>query len=148
MSYRFVGTYEHTIDDKGRLSIPAKIREALTPQANRTLVITRGYDKGCLFVYPLDQWEIILEKLRALPTTQKKIRAFVRELTYNAAEVMLDKLGRVNIPQRLLDLADVKKTVIIGGAVERIEIWSTDKFETYKEESEISFEELAEDILL
>ena len=120
----FKGEYNHTIDEKGRLIIPAKFREELGSE----FVITRGLD-GCLFGYNNTEWEVFEGKLRALPTTNKDARAFQRYMLSGAASVEVDKQGRILIPQNLRTFAGLEKDVVLIGVAGRIEIWNKDIYE-------------------
>ncbi|SIT67873.1 MraZ protein [Edaphobacillus lindanitolerans] len=138
----FMGEYQHTVDSKGRIIIPAKFREHLEDG----FVVTRGLDQ-CLFAYPMDEWKRLEEKLKALPVTKKDARAFTRFFFSGATEVELDKQGRVNIPATLLGYAGLEKDCIVLGVSSRIEIWSKTAWEDYFEESEESFNEIAENMI-
>ncbi|GIN37631.1 MULTISPECIES: division/cell wall cluster transcriptional repressor MraZ [Heyndrickxia] len=138
----FMGEYQHNIDAKGRLIIPAKFRELL----GETFVITRGLDK-CLFGYPMDEWKQVEEKLKALPLTKKDARAFTRFFFSGASESEIDKQGRINIPSPLVSYAQLQKECIVLGVSNRIEIWSKDLWGDYFEESEESFTEIAENMI-
>lgn len=120
----FKGEYNHTIDEKGRLIIPAKFREEL----GNEFVVTRGLD-GCLFGYNNSEWQVFEEKLRALPLTNKDARAFQRFMLAGAASVEIDKQGRILLPQVLRSFAGLDKDVVLIGVAGRIEIWSKDKYE-------------------
>ena len=119
----FMGEYNHTIDAKGRLIIPAKFRELLGTE----FVLTRGLD-GCLFIYPVDEWKAFEQKLRALPLTNKNARTFSRFFVAGAAMCELDRQGRVLVPQTLRELAGLEKDVVLTGNLDRIEVWSKDKW--------------------
>lgn len=137
-----MGEFQHNIDAKGRIIIPAKLREDLGAK----FVITRGLD-GCVFGYPLDNWEKIQEKLKQLPLAKKEARAFTRFFYSAAAEAEIDKQGRINIPSTLVDYANLEKECLVLGVSDRIEIWSKAKWESVSSEIEESFEEIAEDML-
>ncbi|MEY8370791.1 division/cell wall cluster transcriptional repressor MraZ [Aerococcaceae bacterium 50-4] len=137
-----MGEFQHNIDAKGRIIIPAKLREDLGAK----FVITRGLD-GCVFGYPLDNWEKIQEKLKQLPLAKKEARAFTRFFYSAAAEAEIDKQGRINIPSTLVDYANLEKECLVLGVSDRIEIWSKAKWENVSSEIEESFEEIAEDML-
>ena len=109
-------------------------------------VITRGLD-GCVFGYPLENWEKIQEKLKQLPLAKKEARAFTRFFYSAAAEAEIDKQGRINIPSTLVDYANLEKECLVLGVSDRIEIWSKTKWESVSSEIEESFEEIAEDML-
>lgn len=137
-----MGEFQHNIDAKGRIIIPAKLREDLGAK----FVITRGLD-GCVFGYPLDNWEKIQEKLKQLPLAKKEARAFTRFFYSAAAEVEIDKQGRINVPSTLVDYANLEKECLVLGVSDRIEIWSKTRWESVSSEIEESFEEIAEDML-
>ena len=120
----FMGEYNHTIDAKGRLIVPSRFREIL----GDAFVVTKGLD-GCLFVYDNEEWKLFEEKLRALPITNKEARQFVRFFLAGAAEVEVDKQGRILIPNVLREFAGLAKDVALVGVGSRIEIWSRERFE-------------------
>ncbi|MEK5334051.1 MULTISPECIES: division/cell wall cluster transcriptional repressor MraZ [Bacillati] len=138
----FMGEYQHSVDAKGRLIVPAKFREAL----GETFVVTRGLD-NCLFGYPMDEWRKLEEKLKGLPMTKKDTRAFARFFFSGATEVEIDKQGRINIPSTLVQHAHLVKECVVLGVSNRIEIWAKDAWETYFTESEQSFNEIAENMI-
>ncbi|RWR08198.1 division/cell wall cluster transcriptional repressor MraZ [Siminovitchia fortis] len=138
----FMGEYQHNIDAKGRLIVPAKYREHL----GDSFVVTRGLDQ-CLFGYPMEEWKKIEEKLKALPLTKKDARAFTRFFFSGAVECELDKQGRVNLPASLLGYAKLEKECVILGVSSRFEIWSKDLWEDYSLASEESFAEIAENMI-
>ncbi len=120
----FMGEYNHTIDAKCRLIVPSRFREIL----GDAFVVTKGLD-GCLFVYDNEEWKLFEEKLRALPITNKEARQFVRFFLAGAAEVEVDKQGRILIPNVLREFAGLAKDVALVGVGSRIEIWSRERFE-------------------
>ena len=120
----FMGEYNHTIDAKGRLIVPSKFRETL----GDTFVVTKGLD-GCLFVYDNAEWNAFEEKLRSLPITNKEARQFARFFLAGAAEVEVDKQGRILVPNILREFAQINKEVVLIGVASRIEIWSKERFE-------------------
>ena len=120
----FMGEYNHTIDAKGRLIVPSRFREIL----GDAFVVAKGLD-GCLFVYDNEEWKLFEEKLRALPITNKEARQFVRFFLAGAAEVEVDKQGRILIPNVLREFAGLAKDVALVGVGSRIEIWSRERFE-------------------
>lgn len=135
----FLGEYQHNIDPKGRLIIPSKFRELLGEQ----FVLTKGLD-GCLFVYPMEGWNELEDKLKSLPLTQKDARAFARIFFSGASEGELDKQGRVLLPPNLRTYAHITKETMIIGVGTRFEIWDLDTWQQYNQESDKSFEQLAE----
>ena len=119
----FMGEYNHTIDAKGRLIIPARFRELLGEE----FILTKGLD-GCLSIYPMDAWEAFETKLRALPLTNKNARTFTRFFVAGATNCELDRQGRVLVPQPLREFAGLEKEVVLTGNLDRIEIWSKEKW--------------------
>ncbi|HJC15324.1 MAG TPA: division/cell wall cluster transcriptional repressor MraZ [Candidatus Fusicatenibacter intestinigallinarum] len=119
----FMGEYSHSIDAKGRLIIPSKFRE----QLGEEFVLTKGLD-GCLFVFPNDEWKSFEEKLRALPLTNKSARTFSRFFVAGATSCELDKQGRILVPATLREFAGLEKDVVLTGNINRIEIWSKEKW--------------------
>ena len=119
----FMGEYSHTIDAKGRLIIPSKFRELL----GEKFVLTKGLD-GCLFLFPMEEWEAFELKLRALPLTNKNARTFSRFFVAGAADCELDKQGRILVPQTLREFAGLDKDVVLTGNLNRIEVWSKEKW--------------------
>lgn len=136
-----MGEFSHTIDAKGRLIIPAKFRE----QLGGRVVITRGMD-GCLFGYPLTEWQHLEKQMRQLSLTKKNARAFVRFMYSAATECEFDKQGRVNIPATLREHADLSKKCVIVGVSERFEIWDEERWEKYTKATESNVDSIAEDL--
>ena len=137
----FMGEYNHTIDAKGRLIVPSKFRESL----GDVFVVTKGLD-GCLFVYDNEEWNVFEEKLKSLPLTNKDARTFVRFFLAGAAEVEVDKQGRILVPGVLREFAGLKKDVVLIGVASRIEIWDRERFDgaaVYEDMDEIA-EHMAE----
>jgi len=135
----FTGEYQHTIDEKGRLIMPARFREVL----GDVFMITKGLD-GCLFVYPRDEWKALEEKLKNLPFTNKDARAFARFFFSGATESEPDKQGRALISSNLREYAKINKDVVVIGVGTRIEIWAKENWEGYSTETGKNYEELAE----
>ncbi|MCO7126289.1 division/cell wall cluster transcriptional repressor MraZ [Sporolactobacillus shoreicorticis] len=138
----FMGEFNHSIDIKGRLIIPSKFRDEL----GDTFVITRGLDQ-CLFVYPMNEWHRIEEKLKALPFTKKDARAFTRFFFSGASECVLDKQGRVSISNGLRDYAKLMKDCVVIGVSTRLEIWDQEMWKQYFAQSEESFNDISESLL-
>ncbi|AYO30346.1 transcriptional regulator MraZ [Biomaibacter acetigenes] len=135
----FMGQFQHSLDPKGRLIIPAKFRELL----GDTFILTKGLDR-CLFVYPKDEWAVLEQKLKSLPFTQKDARAFIRFFFSGAVEIEMDKQGRILIPPQLREHARIDRDLVIIGVSNRAEIWSAEEWETYNREASASYEEIAE----
>lgn len=120
----FMSEYSHTVDAKGRLIIPSKFRD----QLGEEFVVSKGMD-GCLFVYANDDWNAFEEKLTALPLINKEARSFARFFLAGAAQVELDKQGRILLPSNLREFANLEKDVVLVGVGSRIEIWSKENWE-------------------
>ncbi|KZL94168.1 division/cell wall cluster transcriptional repressor MraZ [Clostridium magnum] len=134
----FIGEYEHALDSKNRIIVPSKFREEL----GNKFILTKGLD-GCLYAYPLNEWQSLEEKLKKLPLTNKNARAFVRFFFSGANEMELDKQSRTLIPQSLLEYAAIKKEIVSIGVSNRVEIWSKENWEEYNN-SNIDFDDIAE----
>lgn len=140
--FMFMGEYQHSVDDKGRLIVPAKFRE----QLGATFIATRGLD-NCLFIYPESEWKILEQKLKSLPLMKSDARAFTRFFFSGATECELDKQGRINLPQHLREYAKLEKDCVVLGVTNRVEVWSKSLWEGYYEQSEQAFNEIAEKLV-
>ncbi len=134
----FRGRYEHSIDSKGRLSVPSRFRETLNERYDSRLVVTT-YDRF-LIVYPFAEWQVLEERAAGLPTFKKDTMAFLRFFYSSATDCAIDRLGRVLIAQALRDYARLEKDVLLVGAFKHIEIWSKALWE--KAEAEASQEDI------
>lgn len=137
----FIGEYNHNLDDKGRLAIPAKFRTILKKGA----VVTKGLD-NCLFLYSKEQFEIIAKKFASLPVSQSKARAFARHMLAGAMDVDFDTQGRINLPEYLRIFSGLKKSVIIAGLYDRLEIWDEKSWNNYKSIAEKNSNAIAEEL--
>lgn len=137
----FLGEYHHTLDEKGRLAVPVKFRADLSKGA----VITRGLD-GSLFLFPMEEWGKLAERLSNLPLGKANSRAFARLMLAGAMDAELDKQGRVVIPEFLRTYAAIGKNVVIAGLYNRLEVWDEAKWNTYKTETEGEAAGLAEQL--
>ncbi|MBE6122801.1 MAG: division/cell wall cluster transcriptional repressor MraZ [Solobacterium sp.] len=137
----FMGEYRHSLDAKNRLIIPAKFRDEL----GSTFVVTKGLD-GCLTVYTEEQWTALVHQLEQLPTTKREVRQYVRFLLSKAVECQFDSQGRIQLPQVLVDAAQIDKKCTVIGAADHIEIWSDEKWDAYESEAGESFESVAESL--
>lgn len=136
-----LGEFEHTIDAKGRLAVPAKFRDAVRGGA----IITRGLD-NCLFLFSEKEWRLLAEKLIALPLAQANSRAFSRLMLAGAADVALDAQGRILVPDYLRSYAALGKNAVVTGLYNRIEIWDAQKWQEYKKKTEGESQEIAEQL--
>lgn len=135
----FIGEYQHTLDNKGRVIIPSKLRDDL----GENFIITKGLD-NCLFVYPESEWKILEEKLKKLPMTNRDARAFVRFFFSGATECTLDKQGRVLLPANLRKHSKLIKDAVIIGVSTRLEIWSKEEWDNYNDDDSLSYDNIAE----
>ena len=137
----YIGEYHHTIDEKGRIIIPAKFRDELGSE----FIVTRGIE-NCLFVYSMNNWNTICEKLNSLPFTRKDARTFNRFFMSGATNVELDKQGRVNISQPLTQYANLVKDCIVIGTGDRLEIWSQESWNSFFDSTKDSMSDIAENL--
>ncbi len=138
--YMLMGEYHHNIDDKGRLTIPSKIRYEL----GEKFIATRGLD-GCLFIYPENEWKNIITKYKELPNT-RDARNFMRFFLSGASELEFDKQGRINISNPLVKYADLSKECIIIGVNDHLEVWSKDRWEDFMNTNEDNFSDIADSL--
>jgi len=141
----FKGQELYSIDTKGRVSIPAKMRKAIMPEAGDLFAITRGLDK-CIFAYPLDVWKSYEEKFANLNQYDEKNRFFLRRLLMWSEEVPLDSQQRVSLPKKLLEFAGIESKVMIVGMGDHIEFWNPDEFDAYLNKYEDTYEKVAEQV--
>ncbi len=138
----FTGEFQHTLDGKGRVIIPSRLRDGL----GERFVVTRGLDQ-CLFVYPTSEWVRLEQKMKQLPFTKRDSRAFSRLFFSGAMEVEADKQGRVLIPQNLREYAGIEKDVMFIGVSNRVEVWSEAAWKDYFGQANENYEELAEKLV-
>lgn len=143
----FRGSYQHSIDHKGRVSIPARFRKALGGESNDTLVVLRGLD-ACVWLFPLVEYQKFEDRLRARSVGDEAARRFQRILLVDSRDEVLDAQGRVAIPPRLITHAKLEKDVLVIGVMDRIEIWNPDLFEQYLKSSDRTYEDIAGELLL
>ena len=136
-----MGEFHHTIDEKGRLIIPSKFREEL----GNNFIITRGLEE-CLFIYSMENWNKITSKLNSLPFTKRDARSFTRFFLSGATAAQFDKQGRINITSPLVSYAELKKECVIIGVGDRLEIWSSEKWNNFYEENKENLSNIAENI--
>lgn len=137
----FMGEYHHNLDNKGRLIIPAKFRN----QIGKLIVFTRGME-GCIFGYPISEWQKIEARLAQLPLTKKNARNFMRIFYSGAMETEFDKQGRVNFSTTLKEYAGLEQECIIIGVSNRIEIWSAERWQKFSEQASEDYDDIAENL--
>ncbi len=134
----FRGRYEHTIDKKGRISIPSRYREILSARADDSLIVT-NFD-SCLVAFPKEEWEILEKKVSKLPQMKREVKAFQRYFISGAIECPIDKQGRIMIPQSLRKYAGLEKEVVLVGLIKKFEIWAKAKWESEFDQARDRFE--------
>jgi MraZ protein len=143
----FLGSYNYSIDAKGRISIPAKLRKFVSPEANDTFVMTRG-SSSCLNIYPMNYWkELVSDKLDKLNSFDPKETKFMRLFLQEAAEDQFDSQSRLLVPKKLIDFAKIEKDVIILGMNRYIEVWNPQLYEEYLKEIEEPYETIAKEVM-
>lgn len=142
MSLMFLGQHFPRLDDKGRMILPAKFREALAPG----VVLTKGQE-GCLYIYPADRFAVMTDELSKLPVTSKSARDYNRVLFSGASDEIPDKQGRVTVPSQLRDYAGLTKELVVIGNNTHLEIWDLHTWNTYLSEKESSFSDISEGVL-
>lgn len=139
----FKGQWEYSVDSKGRVALPAKLRRAIRPEADGRLTVTRGFE-SCLYVFPSYEWGRVETQLRDLNTYMRESRAFIRTILGWADDVTLDGQGRIALSKRLMDFANITEKVIVIGTLERIELWDPDTLDKQESDQTIEYEQLAE----
>lgn len=142
----FRGNYTYSIDNKGRISIPAKLRKHVTGEANDTFIMTRG-TSTCIDIYPMDQWQKVEDKLLQLNSFNPEEALFKRMISQYATDGTLDSQSRILIPQSLLDYAKIDKEVLILGAMEKIEVWNPKVYEEYINQTGQTYEQIAAKVM-
>lgn len=138
----FRGRFEHTIDPKGRISIPSRFREVLRERYDERLIVTNL--DGCLVAYPFKEWEVLEQKASQLSMFKKEVKAFLRFFYSGATECAIDKLGRILIPPVLRDYAELEKEVVLVGALKKIEIWSKGRWDRVIAKSPEDFDDISD----
>jgi MraZ protein len=138
----FRGRFEHIVDSKGRVSIPAKFRELLAEKYDDRLILT-NFDR-CLVAYPYEEWRILEERVGSLSMVKKEVKAFQRFFISGATECPIDKLGRILVPPTLRDYAQLGRNVVFAGMLRKFEIWSKERWLEEIKRSEVDFEGMGE----
>lgn len=135
----FIGEYQHSVDEKGRIAMPVRFRAKMSDGA----VVTKGLD-NCLSVYTVQEWEKLAKRLASLPLTNSASRAFARMMLAGATQVNIDRQGRITIPAYLREYAGIKNTVVVAGLYSRVEIWDQENWKGYKSDTESDAAAVAE----
>lgn len=143
----FIGTYECKADAKGRFMMPVAIKKQLLPMLEDGFVIRRSVFQPCLELYPMSEWNVVMEKIGKLNRFNKKHNDFIRRFTAGVKLVEVDGNGRLLIPRDLIGAAGITKDLTIASAVNIIEIWDKDKYEAAIDESAMDFADLAQEVM-
>ena len=142
----FRGHYTYSIDSKGRISIPAKLRRQVAPEANDTFIMTKG-TAACIDVYPQDEWKIFEERLLKLDPFKPEEAKFIRMISQFAVDDKLDSQSRILLPNSLLEYAKIEKEVLILGALKKIEVWNPKVYEDYINQGGETYEQIAAKVM-
>jgi len=142
----FRGHFTYSIDSKGRISIPAKLRKHVVPEANDTFIMTKGTGT-CIDIYPLDQWQKFEERLLQLDPFKPEEAKFIRMISQFAADDTLDSQSRILLPQSLIEYAKIEKEVLILGALKKIEVWNPKLYDEYINQSGETYEQIAAKVM-
>jgi MraZ protein len=143
----FIGTYECKADAKGRLTLPIALKKQLSPVLENGFVIKRAVFQSCLELYPMKEWDVLMQKINKLNRFKKKNNDFIRRFTAGVKIVEVDANGRLLIPKDLIAFAGISKETVLSSAVNIIEIWDKEKYETAIDEATIDFADLAEEVM-
>jgi len=142
-----IGTYECKVDSKGRLMLPAALKKQLSPALQSGFVLKRAVFQACLELYPMQEWESLMQKVNKLNRFKKKNNDFIRRFTAGVKIVEVDSAGRLLVPKDLISFAGISKEIVISSAINIIEIWDKDKYEKAIDDATGDFADLAEDVM-
>jgi MraZ protein len=142
-----IGTYECKVDAKGRLMLPASIKKQLSPVLQNGFVIKRAVFQPCLELYPMTEWETLMQKMNKLNRFKKKNNDFIRRFTAGVKMVEVDAAGRLLIPKDLMVFSDISKDIVVSSAINIVEIWDKQKYEQAIDDAAVDFADLAEDVM-
>lgn len=142
-----IGTYECKADAKGRLMLPAALKRQLLPALQKGFVLKRAVFQTCLELYPMDEWETLMKKVNKLNRFKKKNNDFIRRFTAGVKVIEVDNAGRLLIPKDLFAFAGMSKNIVVSSAINIIEIWDKDKYETAIDDAALDFADLAEEVM-
>ena len=142
----FLGSFKYSIDTKGRISIPAKLRKSVSPEANDTFIMTPGIDK-CIELRPMDEWKKFEKKIKKFDHFDSKQELYLRMLSYEAGEDKLDTQSRLLLPRNLIEHSELDKEVLIIGVREKIEVWNPKNYDAYINNSGLSYPDVAEIVM-
>lgn len=142
-----IGTYECKADAKGRLKIPAPLKKQLAPVVEQGFVIKRAVFQPCLEIYPMKEWDQLMQRINKLNRFNKKNNDFIRRFTAGVKIIELDAAGRILIPKDLLVFSGISKHTVMASAVNIIEVWDKDKYEQAIDDATLDFADLAEEVM-
>ncbi len=142
-----IGTYECKADAKGRLMLPAALKKQLSPVLQNGFVLKRAVFQPCLELYPMAEWEVLMQKMNKLNRFKKKNNDFIRRFTAGVKMVEVDGNGRLLIPKDLMVFADISKNIVVSSAINIVEIWDKDKYEQAIDDAALDFADLAEEVM-
>jgi MraZ protein len=142
-----IGTYECKVDTKGRLMLPAPLKKQLSPEVDEGFVLKRSVFQPCLELYPMSEWNVMMQKINKLNRFVKKNNDFIRRFTAGVKVVEVDATGRLLIPKDLVVFAGIDKDIVLSSAVNIVEIWDKDKYEKSIDDSVMDFADLAEEVM-
>ncbi|TDN84338.1 division/cell wall cluster transcriptional repressor MraZ [Salegentibacter sp. 24] len=142
-----IGTYECKADAKGRLMVPSALKKQLAPMLQEGFVLKRSVFQACLELYPMQEWNVLMQKINGLNRFKKKNNDFIRRFQAGVKMVEVDSNGRLLIPKDLVGFAGINKEVVLSSAVNIIEIWDKEKYENTIDETSDDFAELAEEVM-
>ncbi|WP_194526173.1 division/cell wall cluster transcriptional repressor MraZ [Zobellia roscoffensis] len=143
----FIGTYDCKADAKGRVMIPVALKNQMSPILNQSFVIKRSVFQPCLELYPMEEWNLLMEKMNKKNRFKKKNNDFIRRFSAGVKVIEIDATGRMLIPKNLVEIASISKEVVLSSAINIIEIWDKDSYEKVLEETAEDFAELAEEVM-
>ncbi len=143
----FIGTYDCKADTKGRVMIPVTLKNQLSPVLNKGFVIKRSVFQPCLELYPMEEWNLLMQKMNKKNRFRKKNNDFIRRFSAGVKPVEIDATGRLLIPRNLMEIAGISKNVVLSSTINIIEIWDKDSYEEVLEETAVNFAELAEEVM-
>ena len=142
-----IGTYECKVDAKGRLMLPSAIKKQLSPILQNGFVLKRSVFQPCLELYPMTEWELLMQKVNGLNRFRKKNNDFIRRFTAGVKLIEVDAAGRLLIPKDLIVFSGISKDAVVSSAINIIEIWDKDKYEQAIDDATLDFSDLAEEVM-
>ncbi|VAV83331.1 Cell division protein MraZ [hydrothermal vent metagenome] len=142
-----IGTYECKVDAKGRLMLPSALKKQLSSSIPKGFVLKRAVFQSCLELYPMQEWEALMQKVNKLNRFKKKNNDFIRRFTAGVKLIELDASGRLLVPKDLIAFAEISKEIVVSSAVNIIEIWDKDNYEKAIDDAVIDFADLAEEVM-